>query len=79
MPAGIHRFQLKLGGAPEDDRDRVAAVHAVTGPEDAIIGDANGGWRRQDAIIAARLLEEFDRLRLEEPCPTLEACLASAA
>jgi len=73
---GIHHFQLKLGDAPERDRDRVAAVHAVTGPEDAIIGDANGGWRRQDAIIAARLLEGFDRLRLEQPCPTLEECLA---
>jgi L-alanine-DL-glutamate epimerase-like enolase superfamily enzyme len=73
---GIHHFQLKLGGAPEDDRDRVAAVHAVTGPEDALIGDANGAWRRQDAIIAARLLAGFDRLRLEQPCPTLEECIA---
>ena len=73
---GIHHFQLKLGDAPERDRDRVAAVHAATGPEDAIIGDANGGWHRQDGIIAARLLEGFDRLRLEQPCPTLEECLA---
>jgi L-alanine-DL-glutamate epimerase-like enolase superfamily enzyme len=73
---GIHHFQLKLGAAPEDDRDRVAAVHAVTGPEDALIGDANGAWRRQDAIIAARLLAGFDRLRLEQPCPTLEECIA---
>jgi L-alanine-DL-glutamate epimerase-like enolase superfamily enzyme len=72
---GIHRFQLKLGGDPEDDRDRVAAVHAVTEAQDAIIGDANGGWRPQDAIVAARLLERFDRLRLEQPCSTLEACL----
>jgi L-alanine-DL-glutamate epimerase-like enolase superfamily enzyme len=74
--ADIHHFQLKLGAAPEDDRDRVAAVHAVTGPEDALIGDANGAWRRQDAIIAARLLAGFDRLRLEQPCPTLEECIA---
>jgi L-alanine-DL-glutamate epimerase-like enolase superfamily enzyme len=74
--AGIHHFQLKLGAAPEDDRDRVAAVHAVSGPEDALIGDANGAWRRQDAIIAARLLAGFDRLRLEQPCPTLEECIA---
>ena len=50
---GIHHFQLKLGAAPEEDLERVAAVHAVTGPEDALIGDANGAWRRQDAIIAA--------------------------
>ena len=39
---GIHHFQLKLGAAPEEDLERVAAVHAVTGPEDALIGDANG-------------------------------------
>jgi L-alanine-DL-glutamate epimerase-like enolase superfamily enzyme len=73
---GIHRFQLKLGGDPELDRDRVAAVHAVTDASDAIIGDANGGWRRQDAIIAARLFERFDRLRIEQPCATLEECLS---
>ena len=73
---GIHHFQLKLGAAPEADLERVAAVIAVTGPEDALIGDANGAWRRQDAIIAARLFAGFDRLRLEQPCPTLEECLA---
>jgi len=73
---GIHHFQLKLGAAPEADLERVAAVHAATGPEDALIGDANGAWRRQDAIIAARLLGDFDRLRLEQPCPTLEECIA---
>ena len=73
---GIHHFQLKLGAAPEEDLERVAAVHAVTGPEDALIGDANGAWRRQDAIIAARLFAGFDRLRLEQPCPTLEECIA---
>src|SRR4051794_9725385 len=74
--AGVHHFQLKLGTAPEADLERVAAVHAVTGPEDALIGDANGAWRRQDAIIAARLLGGFDRLRLEQPCLTLEECIA---
>lgn len=74
--AGIHHFQLKLGGRPEADLERLAAVHAVTGPEDALIGDANGAWRRQDAIVAARLFGRFDRFRLEQPCPTLEECIA---
>ena len=54
---GIRNFQAKLGADPEDDARRVAAILAATGPGDAVIGDANGGWRRQDAIIAARLLE----------------------
>jgi cis-L-3-hydroxyproline dehydratase len=74
--AGIHNFQLKLGDAPERDTARVAAVMEATRPGDAVIADANGGWRRQDAVIAARLMNGFDRLRLEQPCPTLEECLS---
>jgi L-alanine-DL-glutamate epimerase-like enolase superfamily enzyme len=74
--AGIRNFQAKLGADPAEDAERVAAVLAVTEPGDAVIGDANGGWRRQDAIMAARLLEGSQRFRLEQPCPTLEECLA---
>lgn len=74
--AGIRNFQAKLGADPAEDAERVAAVLEVTEPGDAVIGDANGGWRRQDAIIAARLLEGSQRFRLEQPCPTLEECLA---
>ncbi len=73
---GIRNFQAKLGADPTEDAQRIAAVLAATGPGDAVIGDANGGWRRQDAIIAARLLEGSERFRLEQPCPTLEECLA---
>ena len=74
--AGVRNFQAKLGADPAEDADRVLAILAATEPGDAVIGDANGGWRRQDAIIAARLLEGAQRFRLEQPCPTLEECLA---
>ncbi len=74
--AGIHRFQLKLGAAPADDADRVRAVLDATGPGDEITGDANGAWRRQDAIAFANLVKGVPRFRLEQPCPTLEECLA---
>jgi L-alanine-DL-glutamate epimerase-like enolase superfamily enzyme len=73
---GIRNFQAKLGADPAEDAQRIAAVIAATGPGDAVIGDANGGWRRQDAIIAARLLAGSERFRLEQPCPTLEECVA---
>jgi L-alanine-DL-glutamate epimerase-like enolase superfamily enzyme len=73
---GIRNFQLKLGADPTEDAGRVAAVLAVTEDGDAVIGDANGGWHRQDAIVAARLLADARRFRLEQPCPTLEECLA---
>ncbi len=71
---GIHRFQLKLGGRPAEDAKRVRRVAEVTGDEDIIIADANGGWRVQDAVVAARLLEGCARVYLEQPCPTLEEC-----
>ncbi|HXF81554.1 MAG TPA: mandelate racemase/muconate lactonizing enzyme family protein [bacterium] len=76
---GLRRFQLKIGGSPAADARRVQAVVEVTGPDDVIIADANGGWRLQDAIVAARLLETLPRVYLEQPCPTIEECAAVRA
>ena len=73
---GVHRFQLKVGGDPRDDGRRVMGVIEATGEGDHILADANGGWRRQEAIVAARLMEGADRLFMEQPCPTLAECLA---
>jgi L-alanine-DL-glutamate epimerase-like enolase superfamily enzyme len=72
---GVHRFQLKLGGAPTDDAARARAVIAATSDEDIVFGDANGGWTLGDAVIAARLLEDLPRFYLEQPCATFEECL----
>jgi L-alanine-DL-glutamate epimerase-like enolase superfamily enzyme len=70
---GIRHFQLKLGADPRED---VARVRAVLDEDlDVLAADANGGWRLQDAVIAARLLEREDRVLFEQPCPTLEECL----
>jgi L-alanine-DL-glutamate epimerase-like enolase superfamily enzyme len=74
--AGIHRFQLKIGADPRSDAARVRRVVEVTGDDDVVIADANGGWRVQEAISAARLLEPLERVYLEQPCPTLEECAA---
>ena len=72
---GIHRFQLKIGGEPRADRARIDAVLRVTGDEDILVADANGGWTLQEAMVAARLLEPLPRIVLEQPCRTLEECL----
>lgn len=72
---GTTRFQLKLGADPREDAHRVRAVLDATGDGDLVIADANGGWRLQDATIAARALEGLDRVLFEQPCPTLEECL----
>jgi L-alanine-DL-glutamate epimerase-like enolase superfamily enzyme len=73
---GIRHFQLKVGDTPERDAARVDAVIGAFGDEDFLVADANGAWRRQDAIIAAGLLGVHRRLRLEQPCPTFEECLS---
>jgi L-alanine-DL-glutamate epimerase-like enolase superfamily enzyme len=71
---GIHRFQVKIGGDPAEDAERVQQVLAETSDEDLVVADANGGWRLQDALAAVRLLERLPRLFLEQPCPSLEEC-----
>ncbi len=73
--SGIRRFQLKVGADPRQDAARCIGVVEATNEGDTILADANGGWRRQDAVVAARLLEGTDRLYLEQPCPTLAECL----
>ncbi|CAM5196344.1 Cis-3-hydroxy-L-proline dehydratase [Castellaniella defragrans] len=72
---GIHRFQLKIGGDPALDAIRAKQVVEKTGPEDIVVGDANCGWRVNDAIIAAHAMENLPRFYLEQPCPTMEECI----
>ncbi len=72
---GIHRFQLKIGSDPYDDAARTRSVVEATGPEDIVVADANGGWGVQDAVVAARAIEQLERVFFEQPCPTLEECL----
>ena len=72
---GITRFQLKLGSDPYEDAARTRAVLDVVEPGDVVVADANAGWRLQDAVVAARLLDDLPQLFFEQPCPTLEECL----
>lgn len=71
---GVHHFQLKIGGDPLEDAGRVRAVAEGLEDEDRLVADANGGWRLRDALLAARLLDDLDRVYLEQPCPTLAEC-----
>ena len=72
---GTHRFQLKIGGDPTVDGLRARQVVDATGDDDLVIADANCGWRLNDAITAARLMEDLPRLYFEQPCPTMEECI----
>lgn len=72
---GIHRFQLKIGGDPTRDAERARHIIDNTGPEDIVVGDANCGWRVNEAIIAARAMHDLPRFYFEQPCPTMEECI----
>lgn len=72
---GIHRFQLKIGGDPALDAQRARHVVEVTDVDDIIVGDANCGWRLNDAILAARQMNDLPRFYFEQPCPTMEECI----
>lgn len=72
---GYTRFQLKVGGDPDLDIDRIRAVRAMLQPADRLVADANTGWTQHDAVRVARSVRDVD-VYLEQPCLTYEECLA---
>jgi L-alanine-DL-glutamate epimerase-like enolase superfamily enzyme len=65
--AGINAFQVKVGNEPRIDAERMRHVIAAARPDATIIGDSNGGWSLQDAIIAVGLLADLP-VYVEQPC-----------
>jgi cis-L-3-hydroxyproline dehydratase len=72
---GYHRFQLKVGGDPDVDIERIEAVRAVLEPGDVLIADANTGWTQHEAVRVAAAVRDLD-VYLEQPCLSYEECVA---
>lgn len=72
---GYRRFQLKVGGDPEEDVDRIRAVAGKLKPGDRLVADANTGWTMHDALRVVRAVRDVD-VAIEQPCRTYEECLA---
>ncbi|MBP6013685.1 MAG: mandelate racemase/muconate lactonizing enzyme family protein [Alphaproteobacteria bacterium] len=72
--AGYRRFQLKVGGDPGDDIERIRAAAAQLQPGDRLIADANTGWLMHDALRVVRAVRDID-VYIEQPCRTYEECL----
>jgi len=67
--AGMAGCKFKVGGlAPEEDPKRVAAARKAAGPDFILAVDANRGWRAQEAVRFAHLVEPLDIRWFEEPC-----------
>jgi L-alanine-DL-glutamate epimerase-like enolase superfamily enzyme len=71
---GYRRFQLKVGGDPDIDIERIRAVAAELNPGDRLVADANTGWRMHDAIRVCRAVRDVD-VYIEQPCASYEECL----
>ncbi len=71
---GYCRFQLKVGGDPHVDIERIKAVSAQLQPGDRLIADANTGWLMHDAMRVVKAVRDID-VYIEQPCRTYEECL----
>lgn len=73
--AGYTRFQLKVGGDPDQDIERIRQVRAILKPTDRLVADANTGWTQHEAMRVVRAVRDLD-VYIEQPCLTYEECLA---
>ena len=73
--AGYTKFQLKVGGRPSDDIDRIHAVADILSGGEVLVADANTGWRVDDAARVVNAVRDRD-VYIEQPCRSYEHCLA---
>ncbi len=72
---GYTRFQLKVGGDPDTDIERIRAVRQMLDASDRLVADANTGWTQHEAMRVVRAVRDLD-VYIEQPCLTYEECLA---
>ncbi len=72
---GYLRFQLKVGGDPDVDIERIRAVAAELTSGDRLIADANTGWLPHEALRVVRAVKDVD-VYIEQPCLSYAECLA---
>ena len=72
---GYGRFQLKVGGDPNDDIARIHAARRTLADDDVLVADANTGWTRHEAARVVSAVGELD-VYIEQPCTTFAECLS---
>jgi L-alanine-DL-glutamate epimerase-like enolase superfamily enzyme len=71
---GYRSFQLKVGGVPEVDIERIRQTAKAMRPGDRLIADANTGWLLHDAKRVVNAVRDVD-VYIEQPCVSYEECL----
>ena len=71
---GYTKFQLKVGGDPDTDIERIREVRALLQKGDVLVADANTGWSQHQALRVADAVGKLD-VYIEQPCASYEECL----
>jgi cis-L-3-hydroxyproline dehydratase len=71
---GYYKFQLKVGGDPDTDIERIRQVSAKLQRGDVLIADANTGWTQYQALRVAAAVRDVD-VYIEQPWMSYEECL----
>ena len=70
---GYTKFQLKVGGDPDTDIDRIRAAAAQLRRGDVLIADANTGWTQHQAVRVCDAVSDID-VYIEQPCASYREC-----
>jgi L-alanine-DL-glutamate epimerase-like enolase superfamily enzyme len=71
---GYSCFQLKVGGDPDVDIERIHAAAEVLRDGEVLIADANTGWLPHQAMRVVQAVRMLD-VYIEQPCETYEECV----
>lgn len=72
---GYKKFQLKVGGNPWEDIERIRECAKVLDNSDQLVADANCGWLMHDAVKVANGVRDVN-VYIEQPCTSYEECLS---
>jgi L-alanine-DL-glutamate epimerase-like enolase superfamily enzyme len=71
---GYTKFQLKVGGNPDDDIARIFATREILDNGEVLVADANTGWLMHEAARVADAVAKLD-VYIEQPCKSYEESL----
>jgi L-alanine-DL-glutamate epimerase-like enolase superfamily enzyme len=71
---GYSKFQLKVGGDPLEDIERIRAVRSIIADDEILVADANTGWRVDAAARVVNAVRDVD-VYIEQPCESYEQSL----
>ncbi|MGN6378403.1 MAG: mandelate racemase/muconate lactonizing enzyme family protein [Gaiellales bacterium] len=78
VAGGYRRLQIKVGGDPYADAERLTAVRDAVGADVPLYADANGAWTPEQARRFLHATAALD-YTLEQPCGSHEECRAVRA